>query len=37
MEGFTNEEIAERLGITCRSVERKLQRIRERWLARLAP
>src|SRR5262249_58405136 len=27
LEGFTNEEIADQLGVTCRSVERKLQRI----------
>lgn len=32
LEGHTNEEIAEQLGVTCRSVERKLQRIRTRWL-----
>ncbi|MBI3411158.1 MAG: RNA polymerase subunit sigma-70 [Planctomycetes bacterium] len=31
MEGFTNEEIAEKLGLTCRSVERKLERIRSKW------
>lgn len=31
LEGFTNDEIAEKLGLTTRSVERKLQRIRERW------
>jgi RNA polymerase sigma factor (sigma-70 family) len=31
LEGYTNEEIAEKLGLTTRSVERKLQRIRERW------
>lgn len=33
MEGFTNDEIAERLGCGLRSVERKLDRIRKRWLA----
>ena len=31
MEGFTNEEVAEKLGVTARSVERKLQRIRDVW------
>lgn len=31
MEGYTNDEIAERLGTTTRTVERKLQRIRELW------
>jgi len=35
MEGFTNEEIAQELGVTCRSVERKLQRIRTRWTGSL--
>jgi DNA-directed RNA polymerase specialized sigma24 family protein len=37
MEGFTNEEIAEQLGVTCRSVERKLQRVRARWLQSVTP
>jgi DNA-directed RNA polymerase specialized sigma24 family protein len=37
LEGFTNEEVAQRLGMTCRSVERKLQRIRTRWLRSLTP
>ena len=37
LEGFTNEEIAERLGVTCRSVERKLQRIRDRWIGAVPP
>jgi RNA polymerase sigma factor (sigma-70 family) len=31
LEGFTNDEIAQKLGLTTRSVERKLQRIREKW------
>lgn len=31
MERFTNEEIAEKLGVTARSVERKLKRIRDLW------
>jgi DNA-directed RNA polymerase specialized sigma24 family protein len=37
MEGFTNEEIADKLGLTCRSIERKLQRIRSRWLDSVTP
>lgn len=32
LEGYTNQEIAERIGVTCRSVERKLQRIRQVWV-----
>jgi DNA-directed RNA polymerase specialized sigma24 family protein len=31
LEGYTNEEIEERLGLACRSIERKLQRIRQVW------
>lgn len=31
LEGFTNEAIGKRLGLTCRSIERKLQRIRQVW------
>lgn len=31
LEGFTNKEIAKRLGISLRGVERKLQLIRQRW------
>jgi len=31
LEGFTNEEIAGKLRLTTRSVERKLARIREKW------
>ena len=31
LEGFTNDEIAAKLQLTTRSVERKLQRIREKW------
>jgi DNA-directed RNA polymerase specialized sigma24 family protein len=31
LEGHQNEEIAERLGLACRSIERKLQRIRQIW------
>lgn len=33
MEGYTNDEIAAQLGTTTRTVERKLQRIREVWSA----
>ena len=35
MEGWTGQEIAEKLGITRRCVERKLERIRERWKSEL--
>jgi DNA-directed RNA polymerase specialized sigma24 family protein len=31
MEGYANEEIAARLDISLRSVERKLEAIRKRW------
>ena len=31
LDGFTNEEIGQRLGLACRSIERKLQRIRRIW------
>jgi DNA-directed RNA polymerase specialized sigma24 family protein len=31
LEGYKNEEIATKLGLTCRSIERKLQRIRQLW------
>ena len=31
MEGYTNEEIAKRLQCVPRTVERKLERIREKW------
>lgn len=31
LEGYTNDEMAEKLGLTTRSIERKLQRIREIW------
>jgi len=31
LEGYTSEEIAERLGCVLRTVERKLERIREKW------
>jgi DNA-directed RNA polymerase specialized sigma24 family protein len=31
LEGYTNEEIAARLALTCRSIERKLQQIRQVW------
>jgi DNA-directed RNA polymerase specialized sigma24 family protein len=35
LEGHRNEEIADRLGLACRSTERKLQRIRQVWEAEL--
>lgn len=31
LEGYRNEEIGQRLGLACRSIERKLQRIRQVW------
>ncbi len=31
MQGYSNDEIASRMGITTRSVERKLQLIRDKW------
>ena len=31
LEGYTNREIADRLGCTERTVERKLERIRQQW------
>jgi DNA-directed RNA polymerase specialized sigma24 family protein len=31
LEGYTNEEIAGQVGLACRSIERKLQRIRQAW------
>jgi DNA-directed RNA polymerase specialized sigma24 family protein len=31
LDGFTNDEIAERLGVQTRTVERKLRTIRELW------
>ena len=31
LEGFTNKEIAQQLGIGLRGLERKLQRIRQKW------
>ena len=37
LEGYKNEDIAARLGVTCRSVERKLQRIRRRWSREFGP
>jgi RNA polymerase sigma factor (sigma-70 family) len=36
LEGYSNEEIAEQLGISLRSVERKLKLIRDRWSDELA-
>jgi len=35
LEGYTNEEIGQRLGLACRSIERKLQRIRQIWATEL--
>jgi RNA polymerase sigma factor (sigma-70 family) len=37
MEGYSNEQIAERLGCGLRSVERKLDRIRKRWTVEGSP
>jgi DNA-directed RNA polymerase specialized sigma24 family protein len=37
LEGYRNEEIGERLGLACRSIERKLARIRELWEGELVP
>jgi RNA polymerase sigma factor (sigma-70 family) len=37
LDGFTNEEIARKLGLTTRSIERKLQRIREIWKEEIEP
>ncbi len=31
LEGYTNDEIAAKMSLTTRSIERKLQRIREKW------
>jgi RNA polymerase sigma factor (sigma-70 family) len=36
LEGYTNAEIGKRLGLTCRSIERKLRRIRQVWEGELA-
>jgi len=36
LEGYTNEEIAERLGIVERTVERRLNRIRRQWMEQSA-
>jgi RNA polymerase sigma factor (sigma-70 family) len=36
-EGYTNEEIGARLGVAVRTVERKLQAIREQWSSGNAP
>lgn len=35
LEGYTNEEIGDRIGLTCRSIERKLQKIRQAWAEEL--
>ncbi len=36
LEGYTNDQIASRLSLTCRSIERKLQQIRKVWEGELA-
>jgi DNA-directed RNA polymerase specialized sigma24 family protein len=33
LEGYTNREIADRLDITKRSVERRTERIRSKWIS----
>jgi DNA-directed RNA polymerase specialized sigma24 family protein len=33
LEGYTNREIADRFDCTERSIERRLERIRSRWMA----
>jgi RNA polymerase sigma factor (sigma-70 family) len=37
MEGYTTEELAARLGVAPRTVERRLQKIREAWAREVAP
>jgi len=37
MEGYSNEEIATKLGYTTRTVERKLSRIRDKWQQEAGP
>jgi DNA-directed RNA polymerase specialized sigma24 family protein len=37
MEGYTNEEIAAKLGCVTRTVQRKLQLIRDTWTEEIAP
>jgi DNA-directed RNA polymerase specialized sigma24 family protein len=37
LEGVTNDELATTLGLTTRSIERKLVRIRECWERELLP
>ncbi|QDS99441.1 ECF-type sigma factor [Adhaeretor mobilis] len=37
LEGFQNAEIADELGVTERTVERKLNRIRNLWLSKIGP
>jgi DNA-directed RNA polymerase specialized sigma24 family protein len=37
MDGFTNEEIAGKLGVATRSVERKVRLIRDQWGAEVTP
>jgi DNA-directed RNA polymerase specialized sigma24 family protein len=37
LEGYANKNIGEKLGLTRRSIERKLQRIRQTWTRELGP
>ena len=37
MEGYTNEEVADRLGCGLRTVVRKLELIRKAWTAEVTP
>ena len=37
MEGYKNEEIAQELGLARRSIQRKLERIRQLWIAEVEP
>jgi DNA-directed RNA polymerase specialized sigma24 family protein len=36
LEGYTNEEIADRMSLSLATVERKLMRVRKRWQEELA-
>jgi len=37
LEGYSNEEISDRLGMSLATVERKLKRVRARWQAEVGP